>query len=369
MRFTAEGDGRGSGSGKREESPAGALPQRRTLRRATDPTDSRAAMKRFTVDWFLAGMAAAVALAVAAPGPGAHGGWLHPELLNRLGVALIFFLHGVALSFGALKAGTLRWPLHLVVQVSTFLVFPLIGWASLAVVGRWLPADLGLGFFYLCALPSTVSSSVAMTAAARGNVPAAVFNATLSSLLGVFLTPLWVSWRLHTAGQPMPVGEVILELMRWLVLPLVLGQLSRRWLGGWIGRHYRGVNIVDRLTILLLVYTSFCDSMKMGVWTGNGVGAVLATVVGSLALFVVVLTFVGGVCDAAQFPPEDRIAAVFCGSKKTLASGVPMAQLIFGAHPGLSFILLPILIYHPLQLVIGGVLAARWGRRPRNEIH
>jgi len=318
-------------------------------------------------DWFLAGMLAAVLLAVACPDPGARGGWLHPELLNKFGIALIFFLHGVALSFAALRAGTLRWPLHGVVQASTFLLFPLLGLGLLAVVGRWLPGDLQLGFFYLCVLPSTVSSSVAMTAAARGNVPAAVFNATLSSLLGVFLTPLWISWRLHTAGQPLPVDGVILDLVRWLVLPLVLGQLSRRWLGAWVSRHLRGVNGVDRATILLLVYTSFCDSMKMGVWSGHGGAAVLAAVLGSAGLFGLVFALVGAACDLAGFNAEDRIAAVFCGSKKTLASGVPMAQLIFGAYPGLGLVLLPILIYHPLQLVICGLLAARWGRRPGSD--
>lgn len=322
---------------------------------------------RVKPDWFLLGMVAAVGLAVMFPAPGAQGGWLHPELVNKVGVALIFFLHGAALPFAALKAGTLRWPLHLVVQASTFLLFPLIGLALLAVAGRWIPEDLQLGFFYLCVLPSTVSSSVAMTAAARGNVPAAVFNATLSSLLGVFLTPLWVSWRLQAGGQPMPVGPVILDLVRWLVLPLLLGQLCRPWLAGWIGRHRRLVGVADRGTILLLVYTSFCDSMRWGVWSGRGVGVVVATLAGSLVLFWLLFLVTNALARACGFPVEDRIAAVFCGSKKTLASGVPMAQLIFGAHPGLSFILLPILIYHPLQLVICGVLAGRWAKRPAGD--
>lgn len=315
-------------------------------------------------DWFLTGMAVAVALAWLFPEPGAHGGWLHPEILTKAGVALIFFLHGVGLSFAALKAGTLRWPLHLVVQTTTFLVFPLIGFVALWLAGDHLGADLKLGIFYLCALPSTVSSSVALTAAARGNVPAAVFNATLSSLLGVFLTPLWIGLLLKTGGQPMPLGEVILDLVLWLVLPLMLGQFSRPLLGAFVLKHKQRVNTVDRLTILLLVYTSFCDSMVQGVWSGHGVGMILATIIGSAALFFVVMGIVGAVCDALGFAFADRITAVFCGSKKTLASGVPMAQLIFGAHPGIGLILLPIMIYHPLQLIICGVLAGRWARRP-----
>ncbi len=318
---------------------------------------------KWKCDWFLIGMVIAVGLACIFPGPGAHGGFLHPELLNKAGVALIFFLHGVALSFAALKAGTLRWPLHLLVQGCTFLLFPILGFGMLWAVGRWIPADLRLGFFYLCALPSTVSSSVAMTAAARGNVPVAVFNATLSSLLGVVITPLWIGTMLGSGGNSLPLGKVILDLCLWLVLPLMAGQASRPWLGAWISRHKSRVNVVDRVTVLILVYTSFCDSVKEGVWTGQSVEVVATTMVGVSVLFTIVLTGMIAVCDLLQIAPDDKAAVVFCGSKKTLASGVPMAQLMFGNHPGLSLILLPIMIYHPLQLVVCGVIAGRWARR------
>lgn len=318
---------------------------------------------RRAVDWFTAGMAIAVALAWAFPDPGAAGGALHPELLTKLGVALIFFLHGVSLSVAALREGTLRWRLHLVVQGCTFLLFPLLGLALVRVLGSAIPPDLRVGFLFLCALPSTVSSSVALTAAARGNVPAALFNATLSSLLGVFLTPLWIGWLLERRGAPVPVGGVVADLLRWLVLPLLAGQLLRPVLGAWAARHKRRIGVVDRLTILLLVYTSFCDSVKRGVWSANGVAPVLVTVAGALVLFFVVMRAAALACDALRFTPPDRIAAIFCGSKKTLASGVPMAQLIFAGRPGLGLILLPIMIYHPLQLVICGALANRWARR------
>jgi solute carrier family 10 (sodium/bile acid cotransporter), member 7 len=314
-------------------------------------------------DWFLPGMALATILAWLIPAPGARGGILHPELLTKAGVALIFFLHGLALSFGALKAGTLRWRLHAVVQAGTYLLFPLLGLALLRLAGNWLSEDLQLGFFYLCVLPSTVSSSVALTAAARGNVAAAVFNASLSSLLGIFLTPLWVGWMLHKAGNPMPLGKVILDLVIWLLLPLAVGQLCRPWLSAWAARHKPLIRIVDRLTILLLVYTSFCDSFQSGVWSRQGPAAVGLTFMGAALLFTLVMAIMGRACDVLHFSPPDRIAAVFCGSKKTLASGVPMAQLIFATHPGISLILLPIMIYHPMQLIICGVLAERWAER------
>ncbi len=314
-------------------------------------------------DWFLPGMVLAVLLAWLFPSPGAQGGWLHPEILNKAGIALIFFLHGLTLSFAALKAGTLRWPLHLVVQATTFVVFPLLGLLGLWLARAGSGSGLGMGFFYLCALPSTVSSSVVLTAAAKGNVPAAVFNATLSSVLGVVVTPLWVGWVMRTGGHPLPLGGVIVDLCLWLVLPLVLGQLARPWLGAWARGHMRGIHGVDRATILLLVYTSFCDSMRWGVWSGKGGVTVFGTLLGCLVLFAVVMAATTGVCRLLGFPTADRITAVFCGSKKTLASGVPMARLIFGADPGLALILLPIMVYHPMQLVLCGWLAGRWGRR------
>lgn len=313
-------------------------------------------------DWFLLGMAGATGLAWAFPAPGAAGGWLHPELLTKAGVALIFFLHGVALSFGAMRGGALNWPLHLLVQSSTFLLFPLLGLALNAALGESVSPELKLGLFFLCALPSTVSSSVALTAAARGNVAGAVFNATLSSLLGVFLTPLWIAFVLKTSGQTQPLGPVMLDLVRWLVLPLAVGQACHPWLGGFAARHKAGINVVDRATILLLVYTSFCDSFRQGVWAGHGAGQIWLVLGVALGLFVLAMVTMGAAAKALTFTREDRIAAMFCGSKKTLASGVPMAKLIFGAHPGLGLILLPIMIYHPLQLVICGVLAERWRR-------
>ncbi len=323
-------------------------------------------------DWFLIGMAAAAGLAWLFPGPGAKGGFLHPELLTKAGVALIFFLNGLGLSFAALQAGLLRWKVHIAVQSSTFLLFPLVGFGLAALAARWASPELALGFFYLCALPSTVSSSVALTAAARGNVPAAVFNAGASNLLAVGLTPLWVGLYLGRAGQggadvaaaSAPGGEVVLDLIKWLVLPLVVGQLCRPWLGAWAARNKRFTQRIDRGTILLLVYTSFCDSVKEGVWTGQGAGVLILTLVGSAVLFAAVFAFVNVLSRVFGLTSADRIAAVFCGSKKSLASGVPMARLIFGANPALSLILLPIMIYHPLQLVLCSALAARWAKRP-----
>jgi sodium/bile acid cotransporter 7 len=289
---------------------------------------------------------------------------LQPELLTKAGVALIFFLHGLTLSFAALRLGAMNWRLHALIQGCTFILFPLIGLGLHAVLAGRAAPELILGIFFLCALPSTVSSSIAMTAAARGNVAGAVFNATLSSLIGIVATPLWVALVMKTTGETRPLLPVILDLVKWLVLPLALGQALRPWIGAWAMRHRPRIALVDRLTILLLVYTSFCDSFQQGVWSRNGLGQLLGVLALSAALFATVLGVTSWLARALGFSREDRIAAIFCGSKKTLASGVPMAKLMFGAHPAMGVILLPIMVYHQLQLIVGGLLAQRWGREP-----
>jgi len=318
---------------------------------------------KFKFDWFLKGMIVVVGLAFLWPAPGAHGGFLHPELLNKIGIALIFFLNGLGLSLLALRDGAMRWQVHLLIQISTFLIFPLLGWGLIKITGSWMSADLQTGFFYLCALPSTVSSSVALTVAARGNVPVAVFNATLSSLLGVVLTPLWMAWILGHSGIDFAVVPVIMDLLLWLVLPLVLGQLARPLLSGWASRNKNRVQMVDRLTILVLIYTSFSDSVQQGIWSHYGSIVLVETIVGTGVLFFIVLLLTRALSNLLGLSTEDRIAAIFCGSKKTLASGVPMAHLIFGANPALGLILMPIMIYHPLQLAVGGIMAQHWNSR------
>lgn len=320
------------------------------------------------IDGFLAGMVLAIILAALLPAPGAHGGILHPELLTKLGIALIFFLNGAMLSFNALKDGIMRWRMHLIIQTSTFLLFPVLGLAFLAVAGRFISPDLQLCFFYLCALPSTVSSSVAMTSAARGNVPVAVFNATFSSLIGIIVTPLWMSLLLKTSGHHLDVTSVLIDLFKWMVLPMVIGQLLRPLMGGWLHRYKKLAQIADRGTILLLVYTSFCDSFALNIWGATKPAVMVLVIVATLVLFFFVLLLLWAICDRSGIAPSFRAAVVFCGTKKSLATGVPMASLIFAGHAsGLGLILLPIMIYHPLQLLICTPLASRWAKETQSQ--
>lgn len=321
-------------------------------------------IKRLARDWFLLGMLAAVVLAALFPTFGMSGGPLHADVVADVGIFAVFLLHGLGLPAAQLRAGVVQWRVHLVVQAFTFGVFPLLWWLSDVSLGRWLPSDLSLGFLYLCAVPSTISSSVAMTGLARGNVPAAIFNASLSSLLGIVLTPVIISVFAHATGQSLSMGEAVVKLATLLLLPLALGQLLRPLLGAWFARYRRFTNAFDRAVILLLVYASFCDSIASGLFTAHGWDVLALAFAGAVVILAIVLALTTRAARALGFSKEDEITVVFCGSKKTLASGVPMARLLFGASPALGLIVLPLMFYHQAQLLVCSMLAERYAKRP-----
>jgi sodium/bile acid cotransporter 7 len=308
---------------------------------------------KLRIDGFMLGLLGALVLAWLTPSFGSKLSQLH---VNKAAVALIFLLHGLALPAEALREGTRQGRLHAAVQASTFLLFPLLGW--LLSVG--LPDSLQSGVLFLAALPSTVSSSVALTAVARGNVAAAVFNASLSSLLGVVLTPLWVRLLMGAEGASLPLGKVVLDLALFLLLPFAIGQALRPWLKDFAARHKPRISLIDRGSILLLVYTSFCDSVSAGIWQRHGLSAAFGALAVSMVLLCAVLGLTTLLARALGFARPERITLVFCGSKKTLAAGVPMAQLIFGTGPAAGLVILPLLAYHALQLVVCSSLATRW---------
>jgi len=319
-------------------------------------------LHRIFKEWFLLGMVGAVILATLFPQFGATGGAMHAEWVINGGIALVFFLHGIGLPLESLRRGVFAWRVHVLVQGLTYLAFPLLFLLFRAAFGGLMPADLLLGFCYLAALPSTISSSVAMTALARGDIPIAIFNATLSSLLGIVLTPLLISLLGNTDAHGASLGETMVKIAQLLLLPLLLGQLLRPLIGDWFARIKHYVSHVDRWVILLLVYAAFCNSVQSGLWQQHGVELLAVTLLGSALFLIVILLLSTWLARRLGLKRGHEIAAVFCGSKKTLASGIPMAALIFGAHPGLGLIVLPIMLYHQLQLFVCSVLAHRYAR-------
>jgi solute carrier family 10 (sodium/bile acid cotransporter), member 7 len=335
---------------------------------------------------FIIALLCAVGLAFLFPSAGAKGGWLHPDLINNVGVALILFVQGLAMAVERMKAGAGNWRLHLIVQGFTFLVFPVVGWTFHEGTRVFWPGEPGAlrdGFLYLCVLPSTVSTSVVLTSVARGNTPGAIFNAGLSNILGVMFTPLLVRFLMQAGGQVASFGPLLLKITLLTLVPFIAGMACRMLLRQWADQNRRLLNLLSNGVILFIVYTAFCDSVEGRVWEKYGIGLTLQVLGSVVILFTTISLLVLGVSSVVQLSREDFIAALFCSVKKTLAMGVPLAQLIFGAHANLGLILLPIMFYHPFQLFVCGLLANRFasqqpevgladnrepGNRPRQSV-
>lgn len=319
-------------------------------------------LKSLPIDGFLFALIATVVLATLWPSPGVSGGFLHADWVSSYGIAVVFFFYGLTLSPEKMWAGMVHWRLHVTAQIGTFVLFPVVILALSPLVAPHLAAATWLGFFYLAALPSTVSSSVAMTSLAKGNIPAAIFNASLSSIIGVFVTPLLMAWYIHAQGGAMPIGHVLLRIGLLVLLPIVWGQALHRPLLSWTQRHGKRIKLLDRGVILAIVYNSFCDSIAGGIWSSRDIVPLIGVAAGVIALFFLIYFLMKIPCTLLGFNREDRIACLFCASKKSLATGVPLARIIFGATPALGQIIVPLILYHFFQLVIVSVIAGRLAR-------
>lgn len=277
-------------------------------------------------------------------------------------VALLFFLYGAKLKSEVIVAGMTNWRLQAMVLVTTFVVFPLLGFGLVAVFGQWLPPELALGMLYLSILPSTVQSSIALTAMARGNVPAAICAASLSNILGVIVTPLLAAWLLATKGVPFDAMSIVWICVQ-LLLPFALGQALRPWIGARIEKAKRLTTFVDRGSILLIVYSAFSAGVVGGIWSRVEPASLVLIIALDLAMLFIVIGFVSFAGRKAGLDRADRISLLFCGSQKSLASGVPMANVLF-AGPSAGLIILPLMLYHQFQLFVSAAIAQRMAREP-----
>ncbi|MCF5684897.1 bile acid:sodium symporter family protein [Pseudomonas sp. PA-1-3F] len=318
---------------------------------------------RFLPDNFTLTLIATVILASLLPASGQTAvafGWV-----TNLAIALLFFLHGAKLSRKAIVAGAGHWRLHLLVFSLTFVLFPLLGLALKPVLSPLIGNELYMGMLYLCALPATVQSAIAFTSLARGNIPAAICSAAASSLFGIFLTPLLVALLLNVHGDGGSTVDAIVKISVQLLLPFIAGQVASRWIGGWVGRNKAWLKFVDQGSILLVVYGAFSEAVNEGIWHQTPLwelgGLVVACCV-LLALVLVASTLLG---KAFGFNQEDRITILFCGSKKSLATGVPMAQVLF-AGASMGVLILPLMLFHQIQLMVCAALAQRYAQRPES---
>jgi sodium/bile acid cotransporter 7 len=319
----------------------------------------RPLLARFKPDWYLILIIAMGALASVLPARAevADGlGWV-----TKVAIGIVFFLHGARLSREAVVRGLVHWRLHLVILCATFAVFPLLT-VGLAALPAWItPPELATGLILVGCLPSTIQSSIAFVSVARGNVPAAVASASGSNILGVFLTPLLIGVLLHAEGSmsPSAIWSIILQLL----VPFVAGQVLRRWIGDWVTRNGKILGKLDRGTILLVVYVAFSEAVVEGVWSRLGALDLVRLLVLCAALLAAVLGLTVLAARVFGFSKEDEIAIVFCGSKKSLASGAPMAAALFTpAVAGVAMI--PLMVFHQMQLMACAAIAQRYARRP-----
>jgi len=285
------------------------------------------------------------------------------DLVTDAAIALLFFLHGAKLPRRSIVRGMTHWRLHLTVLASTFVLFPLLGLALRPLGDAVLTPELSLGLLFVCLLPSTVQSSIAFTSIAGGNVPAAVVSASMSNLLGIVLTPLLVGLLLESHGSGVS-WQGVLDIVLLLLLPFALGHGARRWIDAFVDRHKPLLGVTDQATILLVVYTAFSTAVVEGLWRDTPLSALLTTVAACALLLALVMPTITWTARRLGFSREDEITIVFCGSKKSMASGIPMARILFaGQAGGLGALVLPLMIFHQLQLMVCAVVARRYAAR------
>ncbi|WP_281638088.1 bile acid:sodium symporter family protein [Flavobacterium marginilacus] len=320
-------------------------------------------LSKVGLDGFLLMIGTMILLAYFLPMPGLIKEPVSLEDIANVGVSFIFLFYGLRLSVEKLKSGLANWKMHIVVQLTTFLFFPLI---VLAFRPLFINAGfelLWLGVFFLAALPSTVSSSVVMVSIAKGNIPAAIFNASISSLIGVVVTPLWVGLFIASATGHFDVTDVFFKLIFQVLLPVIVGICLNSRFGAIAEKYKKQLKYFDQGVILTIIYTSFCKSFSEHLFEGFTTLELAGLATAMMVLFFAVFFCVGLLSRLLGFSDEDRITVLFCGSKKSLVHGTVMSKVLFQHSTITGIILLPLMLYHALQLIAASIIAQRMARR------
>lgn len=315
-------------------------------------------MRRFLPDTFTILLVFTVLTASFFPVHGAAAGYF--GIATNIAIGLLFFLHGARLSREVVIAGALHWRLHLIILLTSFALFPLLGLSMGVLVPAILPQTLYTGILFLTVLPSTVQSSIAFTSIAGGNVPAAICAASASNIFGMFLTPLLVGLLFSVGGHGGGFSWTVLEqIALQLLAPFLLGQLLQPWIGNWIRAKKKILMPVDRGSILMVVYSAFSEAVIEGLWHTFSIADIVTVIIANMVLLALVICITMFGSRALGFSREDEITITFCGSKKSLASGVPMASVIFAGQP-IGAIVLPLMLFHQIQLMACAVIAQRY---------
>jgi sodium/bile acid cotransporter 7 len=314
-------------------------------------------LSKVGINGFLLSLFAAIFLAWLFPYAGSSLSPVPWKPIINVGIGLVFFFYGVKLNPKELKSGLSNWRLHVLIQVSTFLLFPLLV-MLIAPYMTWIDKDFKIGITYLSVLPSTVSASVVMVSIAGGNIPGAIFNASISSLLGVVITPAWMGILADSAAIQMDYLPTLGELSLKVLLPVILGILSHNWLLPKISKHIGQLKYVDQTVITIIVFTTFAQSFSQNVFSPYKASVLLEVGATMLALFFLVWLIISVACNVLGFTWKDKVTALFCGSKKSLVQGVVIGKVIFPDPALFGIVLLPVMLYHIQQLIAGSIIAS-----------
>lgn len=312
------------------------------------------------IDPFMVAIVVAAVIATLLPARGV--GVPVVDWASRIMIAGLFFFYGVRLKPAETLAGLRHWRLHSVILTFTYVAFPIIGLALRPLVPEVLSEEVYRGLLWICLLPSTVQSSINFTSIARGNVAAAIVSASMSNLLGVFITPLLAIAMMSTTGMFLNANSVF-DIAAQILLPFVVGQLSRRWTAEFVTRHRKRLKLFDQASIIMVVYKAFGQGVRDGLWQRTSWQDIVLILAVTTAILTLMLWLTWQVPAWLGFNRKDQIAIQFCGTKKSLATGVPMASVMFPAAQ-VGMIVLPLMIFHQIQLMVCAWLAARYSNKP-----
>jgi len=324
------------------------------------------ATKRFGLDWFILALLGVIILAYFWPHIGAKDSVVPLSQIATYGISVIFFFYGLKLSPQKVRSGLSNWRLHLVVQLATFVLFPLLVILAKNIIGSNGHEIIWMGVFFLASLPGTVSSAVVMVSIAKGNIPSAIFNASISTLMGVFITPLWMGIYLNTASADIDLGPILLKLTIQVIFPVVLGIILNPLWGTFAEKNSKRLRYFDQTIILLIVYTAFCESFAKKMFEGYSALLLVGLGAAMIVLFYAVYGIIYLASKILKFKREDKITALFCGSKKSLMHGTVMSKVLFAGSPYIGIVLLPVMMYHALQLVMVSIIAQWFARNKKS---
>ncbi|WP_136483146.1 bile acid:sodium symporter family protein [Cognatitamlana onchidii] len=311
------------------------------------------------VDKFVVAIIIVIIVAYIFPEWGNEQHFLPLATITQIGVSLIFFFYGLKLSVSKIKDGLKNWKLHLLIQTGTFLLFPILVLICKPLVSTTETKSLWLSFMFLAALPSTVSSSVVMVSLAKGNIPAAIFNASISGLIGIAITPLWMEVFLPRSTVDFNLGSIYLRLIVDILIPVIFGLILQPYWGKYAQKYNSQLTSFDKLIILLIIYKSFAHSFEKQIFsTINFIDLLLITVL-LLVLFFTIFYLIGFISNCFNFNREDRITAQFCGTKKSLVHGTVFASILFPSSFPIGLVLLPLMMFHTMQIFIVSMIALK----------